>query len=29
VAYWENFGIPETKPRYDLPVTSTWWAKDV
>jgi len=28
VAYWDKFGIPEEKPRYDLPVVTTWWAKD-
>lgn len=28
VAYWDQFGIPEMKPRYDLPVATTWWAKD-
>ncbi|WMS41556.1 extracellular solute-binding protein [Acuticoccus sp. MNP-M23] len=28
VAYWDQFGIPETKPKYDLPVETTWWAKD-
>lgn len=27
VAYWDEFGIPETTPRYDLPVETTWWAK--
>ncbi|ORE92026.1 ABC transporter substrate-binding protein [Stappia sp. 22II-S9-Z10] len=27
VAYWEaDFGIPETKPRYELPVAETWWS---
>ncbi|WP_420391843.1 extracellular solute-binding protein [Acuticoccus sp.] len=28
VAYWDTFGIPDEKPRYDLPVETTWWAKD-
>ncbi len=28
VAYWDRFGIPEQKPRFDLPVETTWWAKD-
>jgi microcin C transport system substrate-binding protein len=28
VAYWDRFGIPQTKPRYDLPVTTTWWARE-
>lgn len=28
VAYWDIFGIPDEKPRYDLPVATTWWAKD-
>ncbi len=28
VAYWDKFGIPDMKPRYDLPVATTWWAKD-
>jgi microcin C transport system substrate-binding protein len=28
VAFWDRFGIPETKPRYDLPVETTWWAKE-
>lgn len=28
VAYWDRFGIPETKPRFDLPVETAWWAKD-
>lgn len=27
-ARWDKFGMPETKPRYDLPVASTWWAGD-
>lgn len=29
VAYWaDEFGIPEKKPRYGLPVATTWWSKD-
>jgi len=28
VAFWDRFGLPETKPRYDLPVTTTWWAEE-
>ncbi|WP_108660765.1 extracellular solute-binding protein [Acuticoccus kandeliae] len=27
VAYWDRFGMPEHKPRYDLPVETTWWTK--
>jgi len=27
VAYWDKFGWPEKKPRYEFPVQSTWWAK--
>ncbi|MEM7695090.1 MAG: extracellular solute-binding protein [Pseudomonadota bacterium] len=27
VAYWDRFGVPD-KPRYDLPVATTWWAKE-
>ncbi|MEM8664085.1 MAG: extracellular solute-binding protein [Pseudomonadota bacterium] len=27
VAYWDRFGIPD-KPRYELPVHTTWWAKE-
>ena len=28
VAYWDRFGIPDEKPRYDLPVTTTWWSRE-
>ena len=28
VAYWDEFGVPENKPKYDLPVSTTWWAKN-
>ncbi len=28
VAFWDEFGMPETKPRYDLPVASTWWSRN-
>lgn len=28
VAYWTEFGIPDEKPRYDLPVETTWWSKE-
>lgn len=28
VAHWDRFGMPEAKPRFDLPVETTWWAKD-
>ncbi|MEM0909062.1 MAG: extracellular solute-binding protein [Pseudomonadota bacterium] len=28
VAYWDEFGIPDKKPRYELPVATTWWAKE-
>lgn len=28
VAFWDRFGMPETKPRYELPVETAWWAKD-
>nr|WP_232372587.1 extracellular solute-binding protein [Acuticoccus mangrovi] len=27
VAYWDRFGMPEAKPLYDLPVSTTWWSK--
>lgn len=27
-AFWDIFGRPEIKPPYDLPVTTTWWAKE-
>ncbi|MEM8855355.1 MAG: ABC transporter substrate-binding protein, partial [Pseudomonadota bacterium] len=27
-AFWDIFGRPEVKPPYDLPVTTTWWAKE-
>ena len=25
VAYWDKFGRPETKPRFDLGFLDTWW----
>ncbi|MCC2110741.1 MAG: ABC transporter substrate-binding protein [Hyphomicrobiales bacterium] len=25
VAHWDVFGWPQTKPRYDFPVETTWW----
>lgn len=25
VAYWDRFGFPPEKPRYDFPVETTWW----
>lgn len=27
LAYWDQFGKPETIPAYGLSVTDTWWAK--
>ncbi|GAB5375449.1 MAG: extracellular solute-binding protein [Acuticoccus sp.] len=28
VAYWDEFGMPESMPRYEFPVATVWWAKD-
>lgn len=28
VAYWDEFGIPEAKPVFDLPVATTWWSRN-
>ena len=25
LAYWDKFGRPETKPKYDRGITDTWW----
>ena len=25
VAYWDKFGRPETKPKYDRGIVDTWW----
>jgi len=25
VAYWDEFGFPETPPHYGFPVVETWW----
>jgi microcin C transport system substrate-binding protein len=25
LAYWDVFGRPKIKPKYDLGVMSTWW----
>jgi microcin C transport system substrate-binding protein len=25
LAYWDVFGRPKIKPKYDLGVVSTWW----
>jgi microcin C transport system substrate-binding protein len=25
VAYWDKFGMPETKPKYDRGILDTWW----
>ncbi|MCL2473383.1 MAG: extracellular solute-binding protein [Alphaproteobacteria bacterium] len=27
IAYWDKFGQPEVKPKYDLSVIDTWWRK--
>lgn len=27
VAYWDEFGIPDEKPKYEFPVATTWWSK--
>ena len=29
VAYWDKFGRPETKPRFDLGFLDTWWVDPV
>jgi microcin C transport system substrate-binding protein len=28
VAYWDKFGRPETKPKFDRGVLDTWWLDD-
>ena len=28
IAYWDKFGRPETKPKFDRGVLDTWWFKD-
>ena len=25
VAYWDVFGMPQTNPKYGLPIDDTWW----
>jgi len=27
LAYWDKFERPEKAPRYELGISSTWWAK--
>ncbi len=28
IAYWDKFGRPETKPKFDRGILDTWWSKD-
>ena len=28
IAYWDKFGQPETKPKFDRGILDTWWSKD-
>jgi len=28
IAYWDKFGRPETKPKFDRGILDTWWFKD-
>lgn len=25
IAYWDKFGQPETKPKFDRGILDTWW----
>jgi microcin C transport system substrate-binding protein len=28
IAYWDKFGRPETKPKFDRGILDTWWSED-
>jgi microcin C transport system substrate-binding protein len=28
LAYWDKFGQPPVKPKYDRGITDTWWYDD-
>jgi microcin C transport system substrate-binding protein len=28
IAYWDKFGRPQTKPRFDRGILDTWWFED-
>ena len=28
LAYWDMYGRPETKPKYDRGVPATWWYEE-
>jgi microcin C transport system substrate-binding protein len=28
IAYWDKFGMPEKKPRFDRGILDTWWYED-